>query len=366
MKPNKYLFIVGQLGNGGLERQLYYICQQLVEANNEVYVICWNCDVNHFYYAQFKALLNDKIIGYEISQSKLSKLKHLRKLIVNNKFSHIISFSAFTNFLTYSCAMGTNSKVFGSLRTSLLFYLKQQKIKALLNLLFPKSIIANSMAAIEERKKNKLIKLRTQFSLLQNVIDIQGVIKKSQANKITLNKNHFNTISVGNIREAKRLDRLVELFKYLKENHPKINIKHIHIGGGNIEWLNNLIKENKLEDYIVLKGQIDNVYPYIKESDTLLHFSDIEGASNVIMEAMCLSKPVVSTNCGDTPVYIKNNFNGFVYNTFDEKKFANSIIQLVENRDILEKMSFNSFAEINQYDIRNSLRFFEKAINTDK
>src|SRR5690606_36460063 len=245
MKSNKYLFIVGQLGNGGLERQLYYICQQLVEANKEVYVICWNCDINHSYYPQFKNLLETKLVGYEINQSKISKIKHLRKFIMTNEFSYVISFSAFTNFLTYLCTIGSNSKVFGSLRTSLVFYIKQQKIKALLNLLFPKNIIANSVAAIDERKQNKLINLRTRFSLLQNVIDIQGVIEKSQAYEITIDTDSFRTISIGNIREAKRLDRLIKLFKYFKVNHPEINIQHIHIGGGNITWLEKLIRDNE-------------------------------------------------------------------------------------------------------------------------
>lgn len=366
MKSNKYLFIVGQLGNGGLERQLYYICQQLVEANKEVYVICWNCDINHSYYPQFKNLLETKLVGYEINQSKISKIKHLRKFIMTNEFSYVISFSAFTNFLTYLCTIGSKSKVFGSLRTSLVFYIKQQKIKALLNLSFPKNIIANSVAAIHERKQNKLINLRTRFSLLQNVIDIQGVINNSQAYEITIDTDSFRTISIGNIREAKRLDRLIKLFKYFKVNHPEINIQHIHIGGGNITWLEKLIRDNELGDYIILKGQINNVYPYIKVADILLHFSDVEGASNVIMEAMCLNKPVISTNCGDTEEYIKNGFNGFVHKVFDEKEFAESIIHLITDKNRLELMSLNSFKEIKKYDISNSLTFFEKAINSCK
>ena len=363
MEKRKYLFVVGQLGHGGLERQLYYICTQLVETGHEVHVVCWNCETSQFYYPQFRSLLKDQLIGYNVNESKKTKLKHLRKIILKSEFTHIISFSDFTNFLTSCCAFGTNSKVFGSLRTSLLFYLKKQKLKALLNLSFPKKILVNSMAAIEEGKQNKLLSLRTEFSLLQNVIDIETVLKKSEEGHMEASKEYFNTISVGNVKEAKRLDRLVNLFKFIKNTFPEMLIKHVHIGGGDIEWLQKLIEENKLENYIVLKGQKNNVYPYIKNADIMLHFSDVEGASNAIMEGMCLSKPVVSTNCGDTSLYVKNNVNGYVFDTFSEAAFTEVILKLIKDKETLCELSRNSFNEIKKYDIGNALHFFEKAVN---
>lgn len=364
MKNKKYLFIVGQLGNGGLERQLFYICNKLVSDGHNVSVVCWNYDIKQYYSSKFKSLLNKRLFTLETDQSKISKIIRLRKIVKSDEFTHIISFSAFTNFLTFICALGTKAKVYGSLRTSTTHYLKKQKFKALLNLIFPNKILVNSLSAKKEADSYKLICWWTKFRLLQNVVDIDYISDKANQLIIKNNKFNYNTISIGNIREAKRLDRLIELFEYIKVQYPDLKIKHLHLGGGNIKWMQKLINEKNLSDYITLKGQIENVYPYIKSSDLLLHFSDIEGASNVIMEALALNKPIISTDCGDTSLYVVNDFTGYVIKPFNVKEFSDRLIELSKNENLNNKMSSNSKSEIKKYDIENLMNFFNNAINT--
>jgi len=362
MKQQKYLFVVGQLQNGGLERQLYYICKQLKERAIDTTVVCWNCHPDDYYYSSFSSLLGSSFFGLSAKENKIKKVKSLREIIQRGKFSHLISFSAFTNFLTYFCGIGSAAKTYGSLRTSLDFYLKDQGLKAFFNLMFPRVIIANSTAAIKEGLQHPILSKTSKFVLLQNVIDLRGIQKKSEV-ATNYEKKCFTTISVGNVRNAKRLDRLVSTFKLIKEDFPDFKIRHIHLGGGETNWLKDLIKSNGVEQYIRVLGPINNVYPYIKTADVLLHFSDIEGASNVIMESMSLSKPVISTNCGDTSLFVKNGYTGYIIHPYDASQFVNSILKLAQNSELYSYMRKNCFEEIEKYDTRHALSFFDQAIN---
>lgn len=363
MKNRKYLFVVGQLGNGGLERQLYYLCTQMVSSDYEVYVICWNYENEQYYFKQFQKILNDRLIIFDSKESKVSKIIKLRKIIKIEKFTDIVSFSGFTNFLIYISSFGYGAKTYGSLRTSFSYYIKKQKVKAMINLCFPKRILVNSISAQNEAKKNRMISLRTDFRLLQNVVDIQNILNRANEIYIDVDKKYFNTISIGNIREAKRLDRLVEVFSLIKSDYPDFLIKHIHIGGGELAWLQALIDKKELTDIIHLKGQVENVYPYIKSADLLLHFSDVEGASNVIMEGMSLSKAIVSTDCGDTSLYVKDGETGFLIKPFKKEEFSAHIFRLANDRKMLEDISERSFFEIKKYDVDHAMAFFQAVVD---
>lgn len=363
MRKN-YLFVVGQLGNGGLERQLLYLCTELLRYGNSVVVIVWNGSEKDYYYKSYSDILHENLFLIGAKDSSKSKIVFLRMKVKSSSFTHILSFSAFTNFIVFLCSLGSGARVYGALRTSFNFYLKEQGFKALLNVLFPSRIIVNSFAGIDEIKNHKGINIFSSPSYLANVIDIKKIQALSDVgvSDFICSNKCFITISIGNVRKAKRLDRLVTLFSYIKSSCPELEIHHLHLGGGELENLKELIREKGLSDYLTLKGATNNVYPYLKKADVLLHFSDTEGASNVIMEAMALGKPVISTNCGDTKRYIKNDINGWVIDSYTAEAFALKIKLLMTDNSLCDRISANNNKEIMKFDVRESLTFFEEAI----
>src|SRR5690606_14976945 len=116
-------------------------------------------------------------------------------------------------------------------------------------------------------------------------------------------------------------------------------------------------------EYITLKGPTANVYPYIKSSQVVLHFSDIEGASNVILEGMVLGKPIISTDCGDTRYYIENYKNGWIINPFSVDIMTKYIMNLISDPHLYNDISKNNMSFIEQYDISKSIVFFKQAID---
>lgn len=361
MQFNRTLFIVGQLGNGGLEKQLSYIVDNLKKADKEIACIVWNNENDDFYSEQFKQLLGNNLVILK-QQSFLKKVKELRKLSINFKPDVVISFSTFTNFYTFLANLFTGNKVLGSLRSNANAYLKENKMKGYLNLKFPKNTLINNHTSIEELSENKKIK-KANFIYLQNVIDI-NLYQNPESKKSEFDFEY--TVSIGNARKSKRLDRMVKIFSIIKQQNVG-SIKHIHIGGGkDLNEIQKLIDDQGLNDQITLIGPKGDVRNYLINASALLHFSEFEGSSNVIMEAMASKLPIITTNCGDSKYYVIDNHNGFIIEPYSAQSFINKYNLLINDKNLQKIMSEKSYEDIKKSDISSIGQIFKNALNKYK
>ena len=113
--PCRFLYLVGQLRLGGLERQLYYLLASLDRARYQPAVIVWNLNPREKYYGDIEAL-NIPIYGFPPEWSPLSKLRAFRALSRPVGPEVIHSYGFHTNFAAYYAARGTRALAIGSLR----------------------------------------------------------------------------------------------------------------------------------------------------------------------------------------------------------------------------------------------------------
>ena len=73
------------------------------------------------------------------------------------------------------------------------------------------------------------------------------------------------------------------------------------------------IEDNNLKNYVKLKDFIDNPFRLIKESDIFILSSKYEGLPNVLLEAACLKKLIISTKCPTGPKEILSNGKGDLF-----------------------------------------------------
>lgn len=136
------------------------------------------------------------------------------------------------------------------------------------------------------QRVNKNIK--GNFFIIPNFIDTKEIIEKS---KLPLNfqvdSSKYNLVSVGRLCYQKGFDILIykinELIKYRKDVHLYI------IGDGperNI--LNNIVKKNKLSDFVTFLGNQKNPFNYMSQMDGFILMSRYEGQGMVILEAKTL------------------------------------------------------------------------------
>ena len=86
------------------------------------------------------------------------------------------------------------------------------------------------------------------------------------------------------------------------------NIKLLIIGSGkNKIILDNYIKSNNLSSKVKILPFKKNPYKYIALADIFLFTSIYEGLPNVLLEAQCLKKYIISTDCPTGPKEILLN-----------------------------------------------------------
>jgi len=149
-----------------------------------------------------------------------------------------------------------------------------------------------------ETFKLSLPQYADKMCLIKNIL-LQNKIKDSSLEEIADNEifssSSLNIISVGRIAPQKAFDRVIEVVKKLLEKNKEFC--WIIVGEGpQREELKRKVKANGLSDCIKFIGARKNPFPYIKQSDLFVLTSIYESQPMVIMEALTIGVPVISTN----------------------------------------------------------------------
>jgi glycosyltransferase involved in cell wall biosynthesis len=145
-------------------------------------------------------------------------------------------------------------------------------------------------------------------------------------------------ISVGQLKEKKGFQYLLQACMILKSKDYMFNCQII--GEGNLrQELERQIHELSLENLVTLRGALPHesviqeyqhstlfVLPCITGSD-----GDRDGIPNVILEAMAMQLPVISTHHSGIPEVIKSGVNGLLVPPADVQSLADAIAQLLDN-----------------------------------
>lgn len=132
-------------------------------------------------------------------------------------------------------------------------------------------------------------------------------------------------LSIGRVHWKKGYDFALRSCKLLKEKG--VPFRYTIIGGAGDEELQFLVDDLGLQNYVVLEKRKpqSEVYSLMQEASLLLMPSLEEGLPNVVVEAMAIGLPVISTDCGGIPELIEEGENGWTVPTRDPKAMADAI-----------------------------------------
>ena len=107
-----------------------------------------------------------------------------------------------------------------------------------------------------------------------------------------------------------------------------------------VELSDNLLPKGKVK----LLGNNPDLLNTIKDCAIFVLSSDYEGVPNVLIEAMSIGMPVISTDCapGGARELISNNENGLLIEINNRTQLALAIEKLVNNKELAEKLSQNA------------------------
>jgi len=152
---------------------------------------------------------------------------------------------------------------------------------------------------------------------------------------------------IGRLHPEKRPSLFVDIAKHILTRYSSNNIMFVMAGGGEeLQLVKELIHTYGIENNFILTGMInsDHVQELLADTYALLIVSEREGLPLIMVEAMSMNIPVISTDVGATREVITHGVNGFLVHSQDNivENVASLLIQLLTSTETYQRISQNS------------------------
>lgn len=317
----------------------------------------------------------------------LNAASKIKKIIKREKVSHSIAFGDMANI--FSSLTFTKDYKIGSIHAlksvelnNNSYFTKLIKLSYRSCYKYLDKVVCISKAIKEDMINECNFKFPEKLKIIYNPHDVQKLEKMS--GEIIDDKHELEIfkkktiIFIGRLSVQKSPWHLINaLNDLLKTNDANL----IFIGDGDqmiLDHLNMLINKYKISDKVFFFGRKGNPYKYIKKADVLVLSSHYEGTPNVIVEAIAVGTPVVTSYCTEgvielmstktyeeadkniemeagivTPNLYKgvlgipkeNNF------TVEEKKLSEALALVLSNNDYKNKLQENRNKLLKKFDV---------------
>jgi len=332
----RILYIVGQLGVGGLERQLSYLLQMLDRDRYRPELVVWRYSDSDVYNSVVRDL-GIPLHRFRGRASRTEKLFALAQLVrrLNPEIVHSLSFH--TNFPAWLSVQGTSSLAVGAVRSDFNRAVRQNGfLLGWLCARWPRHQIFNSRASANAACQGNRFFVPEYLHVIRNGVDLETF------RHVPLCSNGRPLIlGVGSLRRVKRWDRLLRVARRLKERGHDFEVQIVGEGPQRGE-LQEQIRMLGLCDRVCLLGHRSDISNLLARSRLLAHTSDSEGCPNVVIEAMACGRAVVASDSGDISSIVENGTTGFVISQNDEKSFTESVERLLSDFALCLQMSRQS------------------------
>ncbi|MBP3392997.1 MAG: glycosyltransferase, partial [Lentisphaeria bacterium] len=139
-------------------------------------------------------------------------------------------------------------------------------------------------------------------------------------------------VSAGRLDDQKNFPLLIRAFAEFHKNHPDYSLI-IYGEGHRRPELEQLAGQCLHEGSWSLPGKVDDLPFRISRCEIFALSSDYEGVPNVLIEAMAVGTPAVSTDCapGGAASLIRNGENGLLVPTGNVRALAEGLSYLADH-----------------------------------
>ena len=196
-----------------------------------------------------------------------------------------------------------------------------------------------------------------QTATLYNPYDAEGITELSKEKVTDLPWEMEDEdrprilIGVGRDDPVKGFWHLIKAFYLVQKEIPQMRL--IIMGDGSFEQAKSLVSELQLEQKVYFPGVRKNPYKYLAASEMFLLSSYTEGFPNVLVEAMILGRPLISTDCRTGPAEILDHgkygilvpdmgdTEDYSGDTISEKEtcFAKKIVEVLKDSERQKELS---------------------------
>lgn len=182
---------------------------------------------------------------------------------------------------------------------------------------------------IEGKYNNKTV-------VIPNVVQLKDV-------SILPNYHSKSVISVGSMYDKRKgFEQLVEIWSAIIERYPDWKL-NIYGEGKERKNIQQMIDRSNLSSNVILHGSVDDIDNAYLNSSFYVSASIAEGLPMVLIEAMNYGLPCIAYDCPTGPSdIITDGVDGSLVKLYDRVVLKETIINYIENIEMVEKMGVNA------------------------
>jgi glycosyltransferase involved in cell wall biosynthesis len=319
-------FIAGTLGQGGAERQLYYMLRVLTEHGAHPRVLCLTR--GEYWEGPFERL-GVSVTWVGEGRSRLTRLRRILGDVSRDSTDILQSQHFYANLYATTAAWLRGVPAIGAIRNDGINELGANRgLLGQLMLRGPRLIAANSQTGI--RNATALGVRPENLRFLPNVVDTSQFAPHESTSS-----DRIRLLIVGRLVPQKRVDRFLRVLAATRKATCD-GVRGIIVGDGpELPRLRRLASELDLcGDAVTFHGTSSDVGRFYREADLLVMTSDWEGTPNVALEAMASGLPVVATTVGGLPDVVRHEQTGLLADPHDELALIDGIVRLAQEPDL--------------------------------
>ncbi len=176
-------------------------------------------------------------------------------------------------------------------------------------------------------------------------------------------EKEYDLVFAARLEKNKGIKELLEAISIARKEKP--DIKLLIIGSGSLKKkLVSFVKENNLDKNVHFSGWLKDAEDVARAYNSARAFispSFNEGGPRVILEAMACELPILTTKVGLALDIIIDEENG-IFVDWDSQKMANGILGLLENNQLMKKISSEGKELVGQFEKKEAIQNYAEKI----
>lgn len=312
MAVEKIVVITRNMVGDGAERVIAQLANYFTAQGKQCNIITLNDDEVFYKLDSRIAVLpvgrksNNKVLD------KLMRYRRIRQMVLREKPDLVLSMPEEIGVYVLLALLGTGVPVYVSERNNPWVMPDVKVTRILRTLMYP---FARGLIFQTEMAK----------SFFPENIQRKGVVLKNPVDAARIPAQYSGVrekviVAAGRLSQQKNMPLLLKAFARFALSHPDFKLRIF--GEGELrEELTELARALQIADQVELPGRSTALLEKMNSCAMFVLSSDYEGMPNVLLEAMCMGMPCISTDCpsGGPRELIEDGVNGLLVPVGDEK-----------------------------------------------
>jgi glycosyltransferase, group 1 family len=357
MKKKRILFFIPTLMNGGAERVLTNLVNNLDESKYDISVKTIMNEgryrsqlKSHIHYTYVFGRL---IYGTSLFFTLFSP-RFLFKWLIGNKYDIVVSYLEGPTSRIVSGCTSSKTKIVSWIHIELNDYKQfsngfrsyKEAVECYNKM---DCIVCVSNTVKEAFCKHPIQHEKVVVKYNTNETEVIKWMAKEQVQDVDFNSKYFNICSVAKIVKTKGYDRLARIHKRLLNEGYNIHT-YILGEGDQREVIERYLQENECLESFVFLGYRENPYKYVSKCDLYVCSSLREGFSTAVTEALVMGIPAISTNCSGAYELLGYNNEYGIVTSNDEESLYKGIKLLLDSPLLLANYREKSLFRGNKFE----------------